>query len=121
MKHLNPTPPPWATDANYPAGANPWSATPTRVVPSAGVAAAGFRPKQKPPAQILNYQLGKTGDDLTSLARLAAHSALRTWAHGDQPDSTVQNLQIIGVRRSTNDDVPRVPVVVTYKPTTSNR
>jgi hypothetical protein len=47
--------PPWATDALYPAGANPWNATPTKVTPSAGKLAEGWEPSEKPPAQFQNY------------------------------------------------------------------
>lgn len=50
--------PSWSTDANYPAGSDPWSATPTRVEPDAGDKAAGFDPGEKPPAQWFNWLLG---------------------------------------------------------------
>lgn len=47
----------WASDTNYPAGSDPWSATATKVAPSAGQIAAGFAPTDKPPAQWFNYIL----------------------------------------------------------------
>lgn len=50
--------PSWSTDANYPAGGDPWSATPTRVEPDAGNKAGGFVPKEKPPAQFFNWLIG---------------------------------------------------------------
>lgn len=46
---------PWATDANYPAGAEPEAGTPTKVEPSAGKQALGHRPAEFPPAQYLNW------------------------------------------------------------------
>lgn len=45
----------WATDTNYPAGSETWSATPVKVAPSAGVQADGFAPTDQPPAQWLNW------------------------------------------------------------------
>jgi len=45
----------WATDTNYPAGSETWSATPTKVAPSAGVQADGFVPTDRPPAQWINW------------------------------------------------------------------
>lgn len=45
----------WATDTNYPAGSATWSATPTKVAPSAGVQADGFTPEDQPPAQWINW------------------------------------------------------------------
>jgi len=45
----------WATDTNYPAGSATWSATPTKVAPSAGVQADGFAPEDQPPAQWINW------------------------------------------------------------------
>lgn len=45
----------WATDTNYPAGSETWSATPTKVAPSSGVRADGFAPGDQPPAQWINW------------------------------------------------------------------
>lgn len=45
--------PTFSTDANYPAGANPWSGQPTRVVYPG--AAGGFVPNQPNAAQYFNY------------------------------------------------------------------
>ena len=48
----------WASDANYPAGSESWSATPTRVAPSAGQQAAGVAPEDVLPAQWFNWLFG---------------------------------------------------------------
>lgn len=45
----------WANDETYPAGADPWSGTPTKIRPSATVRAKGWRPTYPPAAQHLNY------------------------------------------------------------------
>lgn len=45
----------WATDTNYPAGSETWSATPVKVAPSSGAQADGFTPEDQPPAQWINW------------------------------------------------------------------
>ena len=45
----------WATDTNYPAGSETWSATPVKVAPSSGAQADGFTPEDRPPAQWVNW------------------------------------------------------------------
>ena len=56
----------WATaETNYPAGGNPWDATPVNVAPVGDI----FTPNTKPGAQNLNYVLNKMG--ATSAAILA--------------------------------------------------
>ncbi len=47
--------PTWATDTNYPAGAEPEAGTATKVAPTSGQATRGWRPAAKPPAQEMNY------------------------------------------------------------------
>lgn len=47
------TVPTWAPDANYPAGASAWSATPTKVA-HPGAASVGFTPRAGVPAQCVN-------------------------------------------------------------------
>lgn len=47
--------PSWATDTNYPAGVEPEAGTPTKVEPTAGKKAIGFRPEEYPPAQYFNW------------------------------------------------------------------
>lgn len=51
----------FSSDASYPAGADPWNGTPTKVEPSAGQVAAGWEPEDLPPAQWLNYILNNLG------------------------------------------------------------
>lgn len=48
--------PVWAPDLNYPAGAQSWSATPTKS-PHAGAASVGYTPKTGVPAQCINKNL----------------------------------------------------------------
>lgn len=47
--------PRWSTDADYPAGAQPWNETATKVEPIEGKKDEGFEPKERPPAQYLNW------------------------------------------------------------------
>lgn len=54
--------PTWATDANYPAGSNPWNATPIKVEPSSGIKAAGHTPDTRPPPQWMNDWQNLVGD-----------------------------------------------------------
>lgn len=61
------TDPTWATDVDYAAGADPWSATPTRVEPDAGDKASGLVPGTRAPAQWLNWALGLWADWLAYL------------------------------------------------------
>lgn len=49
--------PDWATDANYAAGANPWSGTPTKSAPSAGKVQTGYVPAADDAAEEDNYIL----------------------------------------------------------------
>lgn len=51
------TDPNWSDDTNYPAGAEAWSATPTKVEPSVGAKQDGFVPATMPPAQWFNWLL----------------------------------------------------------------
>jgi hypothetical protein len=48
-------PPLPASDATYPAGSDPWSSTPTKVDPGLATIAAGFRPDERLPAQVVNF------------------------------------------------------------------
>lgn len=47
--------PVWATDANYPVSADPWSGQPTKVEPTSGDQALGFTPFQEPAPEIFNW------------------------------------------------------------------
>lgn len=60
----------WATEANYPAGANPWNGQPTKVAPVGDI----FTPNTKPPAQTFNAILSEIAQDNT--AALQALGAL---------------------------------------------
>lgn len=51
----------WATDANYPAGSDAWSGTPTGVEPSSGEKGTGFVPAERPPAQFFNWFMHLAG------------------------------------------------------------
>jgi hypothetical protein len=62
--------PSWATAANYPAGSDPWSGTPTVVAPSGGQQAAGYAPNAKPPAQWENWFKNKIASGLDWLRHL---------------------------------------------------
>ena len=46
--------PPWATDANHPAGANTWNGQPNKEEPSSTLRARGWNPNEKPPAEVMN-------------------------------------------------------------------
>lgn len=54
------TVPTWATGGNYPAGPDPWSATPMRQTPISTY----WTPKTSDPAQYMNNQLGLIGDQI---------------------------------------------------------
>lgn len=45
----------WASDTNFPAGSDPWSAQPTKVEPSASIKQRGFLPGTTPPAGWFNW------------------------------------------------------------------
>lgn len=49
----------WSTDANFPAGAEPWNGTPTKVAPSAGEIAGGSKPDRRFPAAWYNWELNR--------------------------------------------------------------
>lgn len=49
--------PDWASDANYPAGSDPWSSQPTKVQPDPSDETQGFVPATRPPAQWWNWIL----------------------------------------------------------------
>ncbi len=59
--------PSWATTSTFPAGPDPWAGTPTRVAPSAPLAAAGRAPRDQLPAQWVNYHHGVMLDQLAAL------------------------------------------------------
>ena len=55
------TVPIWATAASYPAGAFPWSSTPTKVDPGSTLTVQGFAPNTRLPAQVMNWILNSLG------------------------------------------------------------
>lgn len=89
----------WSSDANYPAGGETWSATPTKVAPSAGAVAAGFAPAAKPPAQWINSALSRLGkwslytDEITSPYDVAVGGGFFV---ADSPLSVVRSSTLIG-------------------------
>lgn len=52
----------YATDANYPAGPEPEAGTPTKVAPTSGELAVGYRPGAKPTAQKFNWWRNLVGE-----------------------------------------------------------
>lgn len=62
--------PTWATDANYPAGADAWSGTPTRVEPAAAQKGTGHVPGERPPAQFFNWLSGLYSDWVSYFAAI---------------------------------------------------
>jgi hypothetical protein len=63
-----------ATDALYPAGADPWSASPTKVDPGTVAVAAGYQPNAKLPAQEYNWLLNRLGTWIDYQDRLEAQN-----------------------------------------------
>lgn len=59
--------PTWASDANYPAGAEPEAGTPTKVAPTTGQGTIGWRPDQIPTAQEQNWWMDLVADWLAYL------------------------------------------------------
>jgi hypothetical protein len=66
---------PWASDANYAAGVNPWSGQPNKVAPANALAATGFVPETRFPFPIHNWQTSR----FTATSRLAIYTALQRW------------------------------------------
>jgi hypothetical protein len=66
---------PWASDAVYPAGADPWSAQPNKVVPANALAATGYIPETRLPFPHLNWHQAKFSD----AALVAIYQAMNTW------------------------------------------
>lgn len=57
----------WASDANFPAGSDPWSGEPTKVAPDAGEIAAGHTPGVIVPAETENWWKNRTDARLEAL------------------------------------------------------
>ncbi len=69
-------PPDWATDTDFPAGANPWNGQPNKVQPGAGpgtgTVTEGFDPAAALPAETLNYMLNNHGAWISYLSNCCA-------------------------------------------------
>jgi hypothetical protein len=78
----------WASDANFPAGSDPWSSQPTKDEPIAGVKATGFRPGRKLPAQWLNWLFGTIIESINGL-------------------EVALGLVALGVATSVDNEIPR--------------
>jgi hypothetical protein len=52
----------WATDANHPAGGDPWSGQPNKTAPTTTRREQGWPPEAQPTAGNLNYVLNEIGD-----------------------------------------------------------
>jgi hypothetical protein len=115
MRFLLQNPAPWATVSTYPAGGFPWSGGPVRINPGSGILAAGVAPADQPAAQVLNYQLGVSGDALSDQAAIAAHAALQRWTRVTIPQvGSDSYYAVMGLRPRRTYDVngerQRVPV-----------
>lgn len=99
----------FSSDTNYPAGADPWNGTPTKVDPGAGSTAAGWEPEDLPPAQWLNYILNNLGQWAEHL-RLTSPRKMQvsTWRVGGAADAYTSTLYDGAVA----DDDPNEIVVV---------
>lgn len=93
---------PWATDTNYPAGAEPEQNTPTKVLPDEEDT-VGWRPGQKPPAQKLNrwqnliYQWMEYLDDGDLTGGVSVTGGLDTDDLAVADDATIgDRLEVIG-------------------------
>lgn len=62
--------PEWASDANYPAGSEAWSGTPTRVEPDPDQLGTGNVPEERPPAQHHNWITGLLADWIAYFAAI---------------------------------------------------
>ena len=67
----------FANTGNYPAGANPWNATPTRVAPGLAYLTPGSA--SKPTAQGLNYVMGQNSDAALALWKELGAFACQNW------------------------------------------
>ena len=76
--------PTFATDANYPAGTDPWSGTPTKVKPALAVTAPGHMPNTEWPSQWENWWKANVAEHLA----LAADAAALNWSANTVVDLT---------------------------------
>lgn len=71
--------PEWSSDANYPAGSDAWSATPTKVEPTNGEKAVGAIPQTGFGAQQLNWLIANLGDWINHLDGLDVTRVREDW------------------------------------------
>jgi hypothetical protein len=71
----------YANTGNYPAGANPWSGQPTRVLPGT----AYLTPNTKVPAQNLNYVMGQNSDAVGALWTYLVSLPAQNWSLAQTP------------------------------------
>lgn len=57
----------WASDANYPAGSDPWSGEPTKVAPTVGEIEDGHTPGVPVPAETENWWKNRTDTRLSAI------------------------------------------------------
>ena len=103
----------WATDTNYPAGSETWSATPTKVAPSAGVQADGFAPTDQPPAQWINWLFNgiiTAGQDLETAA--GDGSLQHAWERSETLGSSTPHIDITGSFLRVGAATPAIPMIV---------
>ena len=81
----------WASDANYPAGSESWSAAPTRVAPSAGQQAAGVAPEDVLPAQWFNWLFGNI---VESGQALESRGLQEAWDRAEADGVTTPHLDV---------------------------
>jgi hypothetical protein len=98
--------PSWATDANYPAGTDPWSATPTRVEPDAAQKGTGNVPATRPPAQHHNWLQGLIADWIGYFAAIIDANEEHTYQTPKARQTTISPLR-----------APHLPMVGSTPPT----
>lgn len=101
---------PWASDANYAAGADPWSGTPTKVSPAAPEQAKGMTPNTEAEIQKLNYMIEALthrvrGFEMSKVMfRLAPYSA----AHAARAAGALGGGQRSGLGSTFHPGMPRI-------------
>ena len=108
----------FATDANFVTSSDPWSGLPLRVSLPSGVVQQGIAPRQQIPAQYFNGLMGPVCDSLGNLARVQAHSALKSWRNAAPPNASggVNYTELIGLQTASsfdiNGDRELIPVLI---------
>lgn len=103
----------WATDTNYPAGSETWSATPVKVAPSAGVQADGFAPTDRPPAQWINWLFNGIVTAGQALETAVGDGSLQhAWERSEFLGSSTPHLDITGSYLRVGAAIPAIPMIV---------